>query len=206
MAITRYQTATCYVHAGPPIDTRLLHEHHKHPKGYGGGDERDNLVWLCGSCHDLVHRLAHYFKSGKTGLVSDLAQEYQAAQNLSPAARHRLLELAQLVAKSMDSFVPEEFENMEQEDTVLVQIPLPRSIHLQAKHLAAQYKNPGGKRQMGLYRYLSKVLVNHVRMVSGAPMRAKDPARAFGALAPEPDDAPEIEEAGTKQGDLIPFE
>jgi len=199
----QYQMASCHVHSGPPLDTRLLHEHHKHPKGYGGGNGHDNLVWLCGSCHDLVHRLANYIKSNKRGLVSDLAQQYQTAQNLSPAGYRRLLELAQVVAKSMESFVPEEFEDMEQEDTVLVQIPLPRSVHLQAKLLAAQYKNPGGKRQLGLYRYLATVLINHVRMMTNTPMRAKDPVKAFGV---DSSGLPKVVEASADQGDLIPIE
>ncbi len=203
MPAEQYQNASCYVHRGPPIDTRLLHEHHKHPKGYGGGNERDNLVWLCGSCHDLVHRLAHYIKSNKKGLVSDLSQQYQTAQNLSPAGRQRLLELAQLVAKSAADFVPGELDDMEQEDTVLVQIPLPRSVHLQAKLLASQYKNPGG-RQMGLYKYLSTVLINHVRMVGASPMRARDPNKAFGVDSS--DSELSTAEASADQGDLIPFE
>jgi hypothetical protein len=174
-----YKMGQCYVHKGPVVDTRLLHEHHKHPKGYGGSNDPDNLVWLCGSCHDLVHRLAHYIRRGKSGLVSDLAQQYQAAQNLSPAGRHRLLELAHLVATSMDTFIPEDMEEFDEEDTVLVQIPLPRTIHKTAKYLASCYKNSGSGRQMGLYRYLSIVITNHVLLAGSTKIHNKNPNKLY---------------------------
>lgn len=201
MAAETYQMASCYVHQGAPVDTRLLHEHHKHPKGYGGSDDPDNLIWLCGSCHDLVHRLANYLRSKKIGLVSDLAYQYQTSQNLSPAGKQRLLELAKVAALSMDEFDPELME-LDEEDTVLVQLPIPRSIHTQAKQLAAQYKNPGGKRQMGLYRYLVTVITSHVQLATNSPMHSNNPEKYFGVDK----DYNEVGYTAADQGDLIPFE
>jgi len=203
MPAEKYQTARCYVHQGMPVDTRLLHEHHKRPQGYGGEkDDPENLVWLCGSCHDLVHRLAHFMRGRKKGLVSDLAQQYQASQNLSPAGKQRLLELANLVATTIDSFIPEDMEELVEEDTVLVQVPLPRSVHKMLKHLAAQHKNPGSKRQLGMYKYLQILITNHVKLATSSRMHAKDPEKYFGVDI----DCTETPTLAKDMGDLIPFE
>jgi len=193
------------VHKGVPVDTRLLHEHHKQPKGYGGGNDPDNLVWLCGSCHDLVHRLAHLVRGKKLGVVSDLAQQYQTSQNLSPAGRHRLIELAKLVSMSMETFVPDEdMDEFDAEDTILVQIPLPRAIHKTAKHLASLTKNPGSKRQMGLYHYLSLVITNHVLLAGSSKIHNKNPAKLFGV---DKDYSQEVSsDAGEPQGGMRPIE
>ena len=153
------------------MDTRLLHEHHVHPQGYGGEDDPKNLVWLCGSCHDLVHRLAHMIKSKKRGQAVDLAFQYQTSQNLSPAAKKRLLDLSQVVAVAMETYVPEAGDDLDilEQDRVLVQLALPRSIHTSAKSLAQGCTNPKSGRPMGLYRYLELVVINHVHRLSNAP-------------------------------------
>jgi hypothetical protein len=184
-----------------------------HPKGYGGTDDPENLVWLCGACHDLVHRLSHFLRSKKTGLVRDLAQQYQESRGLSPAGRHRLLNLADVVARAMDNYTPS-FEELEedQEGTILVQIPLPRSIHARAKVLASSYTNPKSGRKMGLYKYLRRVIVNHVTLATNAPMLANDPKRYFVADSdvgkPEDFDEPTTKvevPSGKKKGGLQPL-
>lgn len=209
----KFKTASCHVCAGPPVDTRLLHEHHRHPKGYGGTDDPENLIWLCGSCHDLVHRLSHYLRSKKVGLVSDLAKQYQESRNMSPASRQRMLKLADVVAEAMETYTPsfEELEDEEQEGTILVQVPLPKSIHAKAKVLAASHTNPKSGRRMGLYKYLRRVLVNHVNLATNAPMLAKEPRRYFVAdgNVGDPDDFTEattkVEVPSSKQGGLKPL-
>ena len=32
-----------------------IHVHHRVHRSQGGGDEWENLQWLCGSCHDQAH-------------------------------------------------------------------------------------------------------------------------------------------------------
>ena len=32
-----------------------IHVHHRVFRSQGGGDEWENLQWLCGSCHDQAH-------------------------------------------------------------------------------------------------------------------------------------------------------
>lgn len=208
----KFKTASCHVCAGAPVDTRLLHEHHMHPKGYGGSDDPENLVWLCGSCHDLVHRLSHFLRSKKTGLVRDLAQQYQESRGLSPAGRHRLLKLADVVAEAMTTHTPT-FEELEEDEggTILVQIPLPKSIHAKAKVLAASHTNPKSGRRMGLYKYLRRVVINHVTLATNAPMLAQEPRRYYVADADvgDPEDFSEattkVETPRKQQGGLKPL-
>lgn len=175
----RIQIASCYVHKSAPVDVRLLHEHHKQPKGYGGGEEGENKVWLCGSCHTVLHNLAHYISSGKQGLASDLAMQYQTMQNLSPAGRIRLLELANFVAQAMKAYVPDLDEESE-EDTVIMQLHVPRRLHKMLKAEASKYIHPKSGRQMGLYAYTLMVLQNHVRVAVTTPMHRKDERQFYG--------------------------
>ena len=66
------QLAKCYVHGGNSVDTRLLHEHHKHPEGYGGEDTPENRIWLCASCHDILHRIAQMVLKNKGGVAGQI--------------------------------------------------------------------------------------------------------------------------------------
>ena len=34
-----------------------IHVHHRKFRGRGGDDVPENLVWLCGSCHDEAHNI-----------------------------------------------------------------------------------------------------------------------------------------------------
>jgi len=182
---TSIQTAKCYVHGGDPVDTRLLHEHHVVPQGYGGEDDPTNTVWLCGSCHDIVHRMAHWFNSKKEGLAKDLAMQYIPRM---PAARERLMELARTVAQAMNDYVPEigEFDN--EDDTVIMQLHVPASLHKKLKTLAADLRQPNTKRKMGLYKYVVNVLRNHVRV---ATYQAPGPSSADKLFDVKKDDSPE---------------
>ncbi len=36
-------------------DFRGLQKHHKRFRSQGGNDGRENLIWLCGKCHDKEH-------------------------------------------------------------------------------------------------------------------------------------------------------
>jgi 5-methylcytosine-specific restriction endonuclease McrA len=34
-----------------------IHVHHRIHRSQGGGDVPENLVWLCGACHDEAHHI-----------------------------------------------------------------------------------------------------------------------------------------------------
>jgi hypothetical protein len=175
----RIQTASCFVHKSVAVDVRLLHEHHKQPKGFGGGEEGENKVWLCGSCHGVLHNLAHFINSGKQGLANDLAMQYQTMQNLSPAGRVRLLDLASTASQAMLDFDPD-LDDESDEDTVIVQLRLTRKLHGRLKEQASNYINPKSGRQMGLYNYITRVLENHIRVATLTPRRRKNESEFFG--------------------------
>lgn len=193
--------ASCYVHQNVKVDTRLLHKHHKHPQGYGGTDDPDNLVWLCGSCHDVLHRLAYMINNGKSGPARDLAAQYQDMQNLSPAGRHRLLDLSSTVAAAMRGalYTPEVSPDLveETERKIIVSLHLPAKLHGALKAEASKYTNPVSGRRMGLYRYIERVLHNHVAVASNSPAAREDPRKFYAVENPSKeeeavDDAPLI--------------
>lgn len=201
----RIQTACCYVHKSVPVDVRLLHEHHRHPKGYGGADAAENLVWLCGSCHTVLHNLAHYLNSGKQGLASDLAMQYQTMQNLSPAGRHRLLALADIVAKAMKSYDVDDLEEKGDEDTIVMQLHVKRSVHKALKVEASKYTNPKSGRQMGLYNYVNRVLENHIRVAVTTPMLRKDDRKFYGNEGVAELASAELVEGGAAEAPVVPM-
>lgn len=170
--------ASCYIHGGDKVDTRLLHEHHKVPQGYGGSDDPHNRVWLCASCHDHVHRLGQFLLSGKQGLANDLAVQVFPG---SPATRARLHELAKLAAKAQQDYVPHLGETEDDDDVVIVQLYMPRSLHSKLKILAGQHVNKKSKRRVGLYNYILTVLRNHARVAGAITSKDLDPQRLYVA-------------------------
>jgi len=167
--------AACYVHGGVATDTRLLHEHHREPRGYGGADKSSNIVWLCGSCHDIIHRMDRWSRSGKQGLVSDLAVRYLPDV---PAARKRLLELVAVASKTAHEFNPEEIPDVEHAH-IVVQLHVPRDLHRKLKLLAYSHTNPNGRR-VGLYHYIMNILQNHVALTQNRALKQIPPEKLFG--------------------------
>jgi len=168
----------CHVHGGNPVDIRLLHEHHIKPKGYGGEDTGENLIWLCASCHDLVHRMSHMYTTEKRGIANDLAVQYLPG---SPAARKRLQVLVAEVANSMKDYVPE-LEDGDEDDTVIVTLHLPRKVHHRLKTCAADHS-------MGLYKYIYRVLKNNVTVQLHSAGTHSDTTKKY--RTPESDGLPE---------------
>lgn len=150
------------MHRGNPVSTKLLHRHHVTPQGFGGADTEGNTVWLCASCHDLLHRLANFVLSKKNGLAQDLANQYLPN---SPAARQRLWKLVKEAATAMETHIPEAGEDEE----ILLSLSIPRSLHHQLKTLAQDYFHSKSGRRVGLYRYCVEVLTKHVGVKLGKP-------------------------------------
>lgn len=154
------ETAVCRVHGGEPVDTRLLHYHHKIPLGYGGQDVPENCCWLCGACHDHVHRLAHLIAKGQAGVAQDLAGQ---AFPTTPSIRARLLELAKIVAEAQRTHASSNDPEEEQDEVVVMQLHLPKSLHRRLKTLASNHTHQKSGRKVGLYRYCLTVLQRHCK-------------------------------------------
>jgi hypothetical protein len=155
------ELASCFVHGGNPVDTRLLHLHHRIPLGYGGLDEPDNRRWLCGSCHDHVHRLSYLMIRGQSGVAHDLAMQ---AFPTTPSIRVRLLDLVTTAAEAMKKHAPSNNPEQEQDEVVVMQLHLPKSLHRRLKTLAATHTHPKSGRKVGLYRYCLTILQNHCKV------------------------------------------
>lgn len=165
MSEQKAQIARCHVHGGNPISTKLLHRHHVVPQGYGGPDTEANTVWICASCHDLLHRMAHFVLSKKQGIAQDLASQHLPN---SPAARQRLWKLTASAANAMQTHIPEAGESSEE---ILMSLSVPRALHHRLKTLAQDHFHAKSGRRVGLYRYCVEVLKKHVEvkmMKSGA--------------------------------------
>ena len=47
----------CCEHCHRHPDWRGLMKHHIIKRSHGGGDDQENIVWLCGRCHSKEHGL-----------------------------------------------------------------------------------------------------------------------------------------------------
>ena len=52
----------CVKRHSPAVDPEELERHHTWPLGEGGPNKAENLLWLCGSMHNQVHRLWRLYK------------------------------------------------------------------------------------------------------------------------------------------------
>jgi hypothetical protein len=177
------ELAPCFIHGGDPVDTRLLHLHHRIPLGYGGQDVPENCRWLCGACHDHVHRLSHLILKGQSGIAQDLSVQ---AFPTTPAIRVRLMDLSTAVAEAMQKHKPTDDPEQEQDEVVVMQLHLPKSLHRRLKTLAATCTHPKSGRKVGLYRYCLTILQNHCKIAEAESLMQVTPQRLY-RYEPQPD-------------------
>lgn len=154
----------CHIHGGQQVGRDLLVEHHKWPTGFGGPDVADNIILICASCHDLLHKIAEALYHKKMGKASDLANQYLPND---PRRRELLMELSNLVAAKKREYyernpdaVPEDPDEVEERE-IVVSLSIPESLHQRLKIKAADARHGNG-RKVGLYRYCIEVLRAHV--------------------------------------------
>jgi len=144
------QLVTCYI-CKQLKPRKLAHEHHKVPRAAGGKDTKDNLVYLCPTCHDNLHRFAEMISNGKSSEAVDLATlEYKA-----PAVRSRSMKLAQLVAKSFA--IPGLDERAETE----VRVTLPTELVKRLRVLASEHPGDRG-RPLGVPKFAALILTQYL--------------------------------------------
>lgn len=151
----------CYIHGGEDVLPALLVEHHVHPTGYGGPDTPDNIVHICATCHDLLHKAERAICSGKSWKAIDMVMNYLPNQ---PNKRELLYQLALKAAEARAAHLERgiDVEDLDsEEDVVMMQLELPAGLHHRLKTLASSYKHRNGRR-LGLYRYVLMVLKGHV--------------------------------------------
>lgn len=148
----------CHIHGGADTDRSFFVPHHVVPRAYGGPDHESNIVWLCASCHTLLHQIAVKMVWKKRGEALDLASRYPFLVN-SPKRQKELLRLAGIAASSQiqhqsSGEIPEAGQKVK---TVRLSLEVPEWLHHHLKTLAKQ-------RECGLYRYCLSVLENHAML------------------------------------------
>lgn len=48
--------ARCELRRAQACAARAQHVHHRKLRKHGGGDDVENLLWVCLNCHDHIHR------------------------------------------------------------------------------------------------------------------------------------------------------
>lgn len=155
----------CHIHGGQQVSRELLVPHHKHPTGYGGPDIPENIVLICATCHDILHKMEAAFYAKNTGKANDLANQYLPND---PRRRTLLITLANQAAAAKREYyenhsdeVPEDPDEVE-ERLIKVTLEMEESLHHRLKIKAADCKHPKSGRKVGLYRYILEVLRAHV--------------------------------------------
>lgn len=172
----------CYVHQGESHTREEMQTHHVVPQAYGGGDDSENLVLICSSSHDLLHRVAHKIYANKSGEGKDIIARYLPD---NPARQERLWKLAASVARARRDHartteIPEAGVEAEDQATVMVSLDVPDWLHHRLKTLSIG---------TGLAKYCLKVLENHALVATQKP--GAEPRELFGGPATKPPtDAP----------------
>ena len=156
----------CHIHGGQQVSRELLVEHHKHPTGYGGApDDPNNIIFICASCHTILHKMEAAFYAKNIGKANDLANQYLPND---PRRRTILIALANQAASAKRQHyenhpndVPEDPDEVE-ERLIIVQLEMEESLHHCLKVKASDFKHPQSGKKVGLYRYILEVLRAHV--------------------------------------------
>lgn len=141
----------CYVE-GKNYPRAGCHVHHKNPRHAGGSDAASNLIWLCATCHQLVHRAAQMLKANRKGTAADLAMVSFA----SPASRQRFLEIVNTEVEA--SIAAKEAGTGS--DEIIVEVPIPRADYVRLKLLVADYK-AGGKK-VSISDFVARLVLSHL--------------------------------------------
>ena len=163
--------ACCSIHNDVEVPVEVLEIHHKHPQAYGGGDETENKVPLCTSCHTVVHKAALKLYAGRAGQGKDLVDRFLPSQ---PARQERMWKMVQTIARARQQHarstdVPDAGVESENQSVVKMQLEVPDWLHHRLQALSS------GK---GLYRYVMGVLENHVLVATQKP--GAPPAEMYG--------------------------
>lgn len=143
---------TCYVH-GTVFPRAACNVHHEMPRAAGGGDDEQNLTWVCASCHTMIHRVAEAIGNNQMGRADDLAALY--APN-DVAMRERLRRLAGYASDAMKR-ADEEGGGA---DDVTIQVVLSRELHRRFRTLVRDVRVDG--RSVSVQNFLHGLIVREL--------------------------------------------
>lgn len=156
MASTSPQMVKCWVD-GKVFPKALTNEHHVHPQEAGGADVQENLVDLCPTCHQTLHRLSEMYLKGKMGQAKDFAAIIFPTD---VAARERILHLTSEAARHLQEFREITPKAALAETSVTIEFDSFDYARLQS--LARDYKTPDGRRGT-VPAYIRALVLRHLR-------------------------------------------
>jgi len=142
---------TCYVH-GTKVPRAAANSHHVTPQAAGG--THGETVWVCASCHTVLHRISEQMVQGKTGVANDIANQYAP----TPAMRRRLMRLVDSSATSMQAVNEGEIPGR---DEVIIQVALPAEVAKRFKLMVGDIRISG--RKIGVSRFLRLLIEQKLR-------------------------------------------
>lgn len=151
-SVESHANVKCTVH-GVSIPRAAAHEHHEAPRAAGGGDELENLVWLCANCHQLSHRVAQLRQLGRAAEASDIVHSSYP----QPAMRKRF---EQVVFEILSAHSIADDIGLGKAKAEVI-LELSHGLYACLKTLAADHRVNG--RKVGVAKYMEAVLTQHVR-------------------------------------------
>lgn len=141
----------CYVH-GTNLPRAGANEHHIVPQAAGGTDDPSNLVWLCATCHNVLHRCEEHLQAGRAGVVRDIiSSAYTGARS-----RSRMERLVQEAAKAFAAADEAGVAG----DGIL---EIPRALFDLLKMAARETKDPQTGRRASVQGYVLRLIQGHLR-------------------------------------------
>jgi len=141
---------TCYVH-NTPVPRAAANSHHVTPQAAGGA--KGKQVWVCASCHSVLHRISEQMVLGKQGIARDLASQYAP----TPAMRQRLMYLVENSAEAMNAAA----EGQAGRDEVIIQVELPAEVAHRFRLLVGDLRIQG--RKIGMSRFLRLLIERELK-------------------------------------------
>lgn len=133
--------------------TQLAHEHHVRPQAAGGGPQ--DTTWLCGGCHDNVHRVYDMLKGPRAVHAEDVVRTFYAGDS---GAQTRCMHFALEVLRWMQAKQDGRLQiDLNDEVEILVKIPLGVKNALQL--LGREARDPETNRRLGLAGVARQALV-----------------------------------------------
>lgn len=141
----------CYIH-NSPFPRSTCHLHHESPRYTGGGDDPDNLVWLCANCHTIVHRSAELHLLGRSGESEPLELFYSSEQE-----KHRFKEVVSEIIKADLAHK----ESGKSREKAQVQFEMDPHVYVRLKAVVAEHRYYG--RRMSIEKYLNLMIKDHLK-------------------------------------------
>lgn len=143
---------TCYIH-GTLFPKYSCHVHHEAPRAAGGGDDAENLIWLCANCHNLTHRVAQLEELGRSGEAGDLSLSAYPVPSQRIRFKKTVKEILTANAKA-------KIEG-KRKAKAMVEIELSHEVYDKLKVFLNDHKT--GNKRISNSKYIEQLIVKHLK-------------------------------------------